>query len=167
MFYSCNILISLNISNFNIKATNNMENMFAFCSSIESIILPKTFTSNYLYYMNGMFQNCSKLTSLDLSNFKVQRVRSMAYTFKNCNSLTSLDLSNFMDTYSLINTSEMFSGCTSLYSLNISNLNTQNDKSMHGMFYNCLNLTSLDLNHFDTTSVIDMSYLFANCELKF
>ena len=42
-----------------------------------------------------MFEDCSSLTSLDLSNFKTENVQSMNSMFEDCSSLTSLDLSNF------------------------------------------------------------------------
>ena len=54
-----------------------------------------------------MFYNCSKLTSLNLSNFITSNVTNMSYMFCNCSSLTYLNLSNF---------------------------NTNNVKDMEGMF---------------------------------
>ena len=38
-----------------------------------------------------MFDGCSKLTSLDVSNFDTSKVTSMGYMFAGCSSLTSLD----------------------------------------------------------------------------
>ena len=45
--------------------------------------------------MNLMFWNCNNLTSLDLSSFNTENVKSMKSTFSRSNSLTSLNLSNF------------------------------------------------------------------------
>ena len=42
-----------------------------------------------------MFEFCSSLTSLNLSNFNTSNVVDMESMFSNCGSLTSLDLSNF------------------------------------------------------------------------
>jgi surface protein len=42
-----------------------------------------------------MFNQCSSLTSLDLSNFNTSNVNNMSGMFSQCSSLTSLDLSNF------------------------------------------------------------------------
>ena len=47
--------------------------------------------------MNYMFENCSKLISLDLSNFDTRKVLYMDKLFFNCSSLTSLNL-NFNTT---------------------------------------------------------------------
>ncbi len=64
-----------------------------------------------------MFYKCSRLTSLNLSNFNTNNVNDMRYMFYNCSSLTSLNLSNF---------------------------NTNNFHNMSSMFYECSSLTSLD-----------------------
>ena len=45
--------------------------------------------------MGYMFNDCSSLTSLDLSNFNTSQVTNMGYMFKYCSSLNSLDLSSF------------------------------------------------------------------------
>ena len=57
----------------------------------------------------------------------------------------------------------MFSGCSGLTSLDLSNFNTQNVKGMTHMFYACSGLTSLDLPKFDTQKVTDMSDMFSGC----
>ena len=43
----------------------------------------------------GMFEGCSKLKSLDLSNFNTSGVKDMSCMFDYCISLTSLDLSGW------------------------------------------------------------------------
>ena len=58
---------------------------------------------------------------------------------------------------------EMFSGCTSLTSLDLSSFNTEKVTDMYGMFYDCSKLTSLDLSSFNTEKVTDMKYMFFGC----
>ena len=53
--------------------------------------------------------------------------------FSYCSSLTSLNLSNF-NTNIVTNMEHMFSHCSSLTSLNISNFNTHNVTNMKEMF---------------------------------
>ena len=109
--------------------------------------------------MSKMFQGCSSLTSLDISNFDTSLVQNgMDGMFQDCSSLTSLDISNF-DTGNVTNMSRMFSGCKSLASLDVSNFNTINVTSMSNIFGNCNNLTELDLRAFDTTNCSSL-YLF-------
>ena len=109
-----------------------------------------------------MFENCSGLTSLDLSNFNTSNVTNMYSMFAHCSKLTSLDLSNF-NTINVTDMNNMFSWCSGLTSLDLSNFNTSNVTDMSNMFKNCSGLTSLDLSNFNTSNVTDMSNMFENC----
>lgn len=82
--------------------------------------------------------------------------------FNECSNLISLDVSNF-DTQSVTNMKGMFFQCYSLTSLDVSNFDTRNVTDMFGMFFNCNILTSLDLSNFDTQNVTDMRYMFTSC----
>ena len=86
----------------------------------------------------------------------------VSYMFSECTSLTNVDLSNF-DTSNVIDMSHMFFGCTNLTNLDLSNFDTANVTNMSMMFYGCNNLTDLDLSSFDTSNVTDMSYMFGSC----
>ena len=112
--------------------------------------------------MNGMFYNCSGLTSLDVSSFDTSKVTDMKVMFCECIGLTSLDVSNF-DTSNVTNMIGMFSGCSGLTSLDLSNFNTSKVTNMYGMFDGCSGLTSLDVSHFDTSNVTEMVSMFSDC----
>jgi surface protein len=45
--------------------------------------------------MEGMFQNCVSMITLDLSNFMTGNVNYMAKMFFNCSSLKTLNIENF------------------------------------------------------------------------
>ena len=93
----------------------------------------------------------------------IKLLTSMANIFSNCSSLTSLNISNF-NTNNVIDMNNMFSNCSSLTTLNLSNFNTKNVTNMSNMFYNCSSLTNLDLSNFNTNNVIDMNEMFYNCK---
>ena len=57
----------------------------------------------------------------------------------------------------------MFSGCSSLTSLDLTPLDTQNVTNMGYMFSGCSGLTSLDLTPLDTQNVTDMEYMLYHC----
>ena len=57
----------------------------------------------------------------------------------------------------------MFSKCSKLKKLNLSNFNTQNVSSMNRMFNKCLLLKELDISHFNIDNVEDMSFMFKGC----
>lgn len=78
----------------------------------------------------------------------------MVSMFSGCSSLTSLDLSGF-DTSNVGLMSSMFYGCTSLESVDLSSFDTANVRIMYGAFRDYSSLESLDLSGFDTSSVFD------------
>ena len=100
------------------------------------------------------FKNLEKIEGL--TNLNTSEVTTMSGMFTDCQKLTSLDLSNF-NTENVQNMMEMFSGCQKLTSLDLSNFKTENVQNMRRMFSDCQNLTSLDLSNFKTENVQGMS----------
>ena len=145
----------------NTENVTNMSSMFDNCSKLTSLDVTKFNTAN-VTDMSYMFDNCSKLTSLDVTNFNTEKVTSMSYMFSGCTNLTSLDVTKF-NTANVSDMSDMFSDCSKLTSLDVSKFNTVNVTNMNSMFYNCSKLTSLDITSFNTAKVSDMSYMFSGC----
>ena len=67
------------------------------------------------------------------------------------------------DTSNATTMQNMFFGCSSLASINLSSFNTNNVTNMYGMFYSCYKLSSIDLSNFNTNNVTDMGYMFYSC----
>lgn len=134
MFYGCEALTSLNVNNFNTSNVTDMTSMFDDCRSLSKLNLSSFNTANvtsmgYMFYSSG-------LKSLDLSNFKTNKVRNMICMFRYCNNLKQLDLSNFTTTY--VQTADcMFEGCTSLVTIYAKNWK----KSLGYMFGGCDSLS--------------------------
>ena len=84
------------------------------------------------------------------------------FMFFKCSSLTSLNLSN-LNSINITNMNFMFFDCSSLIYLNLENLNTINVTNMSEMFSGCSSLTSLNLSSFNTNNVTDMSSMFNYC----
>ena len=84
-----------------------------------------------------IFSGCSKLTSLDVTNFNTANVTDMSSMFANCLALTSLYLTNF-NTEKVTNMEKMFSSCKALTTICASSkfVTTQVSNSST-MFYNC------------------------------
>ena len=61
-----------------------------------------------------MFENCSALTTLDLSSFNTQNVINMDLMFKNCSALTTIYASEKYVTTACECGRYMFAGCTNL-----------------------------------------------------
>jgi surface protein len=137
-------------------------NWFCGCTELTTIEGIEYLNTENVTNMNGMFQNCRSLTTLDLSRFDTKNVTDMRGMFYACSALTTLDLSRF-DTKNVTNISYMFYGCSALTTLDISNFNTQNVTDMSGIFWDCAALTTLDVSHFDTQNVTKMDGMFCNC----
>ena len=163
-FYKMQNLQSITaISNLNTSEVTNMSGMFMDCEKLTSLNL-SGFNTAKVTSMSSMFYNCSRLTSLDLSNFNTANVTDMgmSYMFNNCQALTSLDVSSF-NTSNVTDMSHMFTNCRSLTSLDVSSFNTSNVTNMTSMFSFCTALTTLDVSGFNTANVASMSFMFNNC----
>ena len=99
-----------------------------------------------------------------MSNWNVSNVTTMGDMFNNCTSLTSLDVSNW-NVSSVTNMNFMFYNCTSLTSLDVSNWNVSKVITMYNMFYNCTSLTSLDVSNWDISKVGNMFGMFIGVTL--
>ena len=86
-------------------------------------IIKYTF-NNYLTNTNFMFEGCSSLTNINLSNFNTQNINDMSGMFRGCSSLTNINLSNF-NIQNVKDMSGMFRGCSSIKNMNLSNFITQ------------------------------------------
>ena len=83
-----------------------MSSMFYWCNKL-TIIDVSNFNTSKVTDMSSMFSNCHNLTSLDISNFDTSKVTDMSGMFSRCSGLTSLDLNKF-DTSNVTRMDAMF-----------------------------------------------------------
>ena len=152
------------ILDINLSYVNTFYRMFRGCNLLTSLDVSNWDTSK-ITSMNSMFSNCSQLTQLDVSNWNTSNVTDMSILFNNCSSLTSLDVSNW-DTSNVTIMTNVFNNCSALTSLDVSNWDTSNVTDMVNMFRSCQSLTSLDVSNWDTSNVTDMTNMFNNCGVK-
>ena len=162
LFYQFSNLQSIEgLEYVNTSKATTLKAMFNECSNLTSLDLSHFDTTNVLD-LSYMFRNCTNLIEVDLSSFITSKVTQMAVMFKDCTNLKKLDVSHF-DTSNVTNMTYMFMGCSSLDTLNVSQFNTSKVTDMRSLFYGCSNLTSLDVSRFDTSKVTDLGYLFYGC----
>ncbi len=193
MFAYCSSLEILDISSFNTSNVRNMREMFSGCSTLKSLDVSH-FKTDKVTDMSSMFSDCRNLTELDVRGFNTKNVEYLGRSgvvasidegdvnneeieyveetyddvhylngmFSGCSGLTKIDVSNF-NTGNVVNMYGLFSGCSNLTELDLSNFNTYNTTNMCGLFYNCNKLASIDLSSFDTSNVSDMSLIFEEC----
>ena len=175
MFFNCENLTEIDLSNFNAENVTNMCGMFLGSINITNINFSNFNTQNVtnMSYMFGglcdLEMSETSFKTLDLSSFNTEKVTDMSHMFGGedevcgCQFLKTLDVSSF-NTKNVTNMESMFSFCSGLESLNLESFNTEKVISMESMFYFCESLTSLDLTKFNTEKVINMKVMFAGCD---
>ena len=140
-----------------------------YCDEIEAIIGPVTTVEPYA----ALSENNTVLTfyyddqkdarnGMSVGPFGSKDDRGWNEYASNITSVVFDD--SFADCTTLTSTAEWYNGFSNLITITgISNLKTDNVKSMYRMFANCSNLTSLDLSNFNTENVETMFAMFANC----
>ena len=147
---------------FRTYTPTSLRSFFQSLSKLETITGLEYLNTEKVTDMSYMFQYCSRLTSLDITNFNTANVTDMSYMFHSCTKLKSLDVTNF-NTAKVKNMIRMFSNCQALTSLNVTNFNTEKVPDMSYMFSVCQQLTSLDVTNFNTVNVTNMSNMFGSC----
>ena len=129
---------------------------------IKKVVFDASFANARPTNCHLWFYGCKNLTTIEgIEYLNTENVTSMSLMFSGCSALTTLNLSNF-DTQSVTNMTGMFSDCRALTTLDVSNFNTQNVTDMSFMFFNCSAITTLDIARFDTKNVTNMSFMFCS-----
>ena len=131
--------------------------------TIVHIVFDKSFSTYTPTSLSKFFRSLRKLETITgLEYLNTDKVTNMSYMFSGCSSLTSLDVTHF-NTENVKYMNSMFYSCSSLTSLDVTHFNTAKVGNMNGMFSSCSKLTSLDVTHFNTANVTNMNNMFYNC----
>ena len=131
--------------------------------TITTVVFDKSFSEFRPVSTSYWFHNLTKLRIIKgIENLNTSNVKCMADMFDGCSSLTSIDVSGF-NTSDVIDMGGMFSGCSSLTSIDVSGFNTSNVEGMVGMFEGCSSLSNIDLSCFDASKVTTMYMMFMGC----
>ena len=160
-FDGCNNLTELNCSTWNTSKVYNMQLAFYNCNSLETIPVRDWDTRNVIY-MDKTFGNCTSLVNLDVSKWDTSKVVELTNTFYHCSSLKTLDVSKWK-TSNVLRADSLFSGCEKLTSLDVSKWDTGNITTASGMFSACRALTSLDVSKWNTSKMTNISSMFNSC----
>ena len=193
MFYNCNSLTTLDVSQWDTSQVTNMENMFQDCQSLTTITGTIDMSSCMGCY--DMFDNCSSLQgarlinipeTLDTSNMGgtgislddlvaagtviiVEPLVDLSHYswnhLANWNTITELPQENvdYLNSVYGTNMRGMLSNCEALTTLDVTRWDTSQVTNMENMFYGCVSLTSLNTSNWDTSKVTNMSGMFYMC----
>ena len=133
------------------------------CQNIKNIVINesfKTFTPTTLSRFFGGLVKLETITGLEYLN--TANVTDMSLLFNNCQKLTSLDVTHF-NTAKVTNMYRMFNAC-GLTSLDLSNFNTATVENMELMFSGCSNLKTIYASDkFKTAAVAKSKNMFSYC----
>ena len=127
-----------------------------------SFSLPDNVTSIGTNGLQLAFQNCTNLTSVDLSSVTSIGNSGLANAFQNCTNLTSVDLSS-ATSIGASGLQYAFFGCTSLTSTGLNNVTSIDSYGLQNAFYGCTSLTSVDLSSVTSIGRSGLRYAFYDC----
>ena len=135
MFMNCYLLTELDVSHFDTSKVTNMSEMFKGCSSLTSLNV-SGFDTSKVTNMSAMFKGCSSLTSLNVSGFDTSKVTNMCYVFS-ASGVQKLDLRGW-NVENVLTMKQMFEGCMSLATINLTEWNAIKCTNMTNMFDVCI-----------------------------
>ncbi len=113
MFINADGVKTVNMKNFNFGKSTSLNNLFYGPYNLESVDLSGANMPN-VESMSSMFSSKSGLTSVNLSNINMPKVTDINYMFNGASSLKTIYVSDTWNTNSIISSTDMFGGCTSL-----------------------------------------------------
>ena len=105
--------------------------------------LPKINIDSQSVYINYMFDGCSNLTELDISNFSTSKVENMGYMFSGCVALSKVTFGQDFVTSKVTAFQSLFSNCQAINNLDLSGFDFSKAGNVQNMFANCFNLRNL------------------------
>lgn len=148
---------------YELNSGKNQPKWYTNNNNISRVVFEASFANARPTSCYAWFQNFKNLTQIEgIENLNTENVTSMRDMFNGCSSLTSLDLTNF-NTAKVTDMKLLFAYCSALESLDLSMFNTENVTSMPSMFNGATNLKTLNVSNFNTEKVNNMGHMFANC----
>ncbi len=160
-----NVIIT-NSTNEAIKLNSSCLSMFANLKNLQYIYNFDSLDSSSCTNMSKMFQKCTSLKEVNLTNINTNNVTNMSYLFQNCSNLENIGDISGWDVSNVSNMSYLFYNCENLENIgNIFNWKVSNVKNFFSMFQNCRNLKYIgDISNWDLSNATDISYMFRNCK---
>ena len=162
MFNKLDQLTEVNFAGFDLTYTGTVASFFSECRSLVNLDLSDWNTGGVSDF-HELFMECKKLKNLNITNLDVTSASSLGMMFGGCRSLTELDLSHF-NTPNLQDPGFMFYLCESLESITFGDrFNTSNVSAFNGIFSGCTSLKTIDLSKFDFSNSTSYWRLFQDC----
>ena len=184
MFSYCKSLSMLKgVENWDVSNVTNMTELFYHCKFGE-LNLSNWDVSN-VTNMRWMFGDCYMLRTLDVTGWDTRNVTNMYAMFGHdyvddaddlygCRRLVKIKGIEDWDVSNVIDMGEMFNGCKSIESLNLSKWKTSSlgkfdvpslssYYDLYCTFWECTSLKELDLSNWDVSNVTRLDWIFCDC----
>lgn len=159
MFNSCSNLTEIDISNFNMDKLTQCAMMFYYCKKLTKVMSNENHSTT-LITMDDIFSNCISLTNIDLSKWYVKPLY-MGAMFNTCSALESVDMSN-LDTSEVTSLYNVFNRCGNLTNIVVGDkFDTSKVANLNSTFYLCGKLETLP--KMNAISVTTFSNFIAGC----
>ena len=126
--------------------------VFMNCKALTEVVMPTAEEAAQFTSFQGAFQNCDKLTTIDLSG--CTNVTTFNNAFYGCASLTQADLKNNVAATKTSSWSSAFEGCSSLAQVSLPAGFAPTNK----VFANCTALTEIDWSACNATETVPTYY---------
>ena len=154
--------VDVNRNEYELNSGENSPAWKAKSGNITQVVFDASFANARPTTCFKWFSSFSKLTQVKgVENLNTENVTNMGNMFAGCSSLASLDVTHF-NTAKVEGMSGMFAHCSSLTSLDVTHFNTEKVTNMSQMFNGCACLASLDVTNFNTANVSNMEYMFCD-----
>ena len=132
---------------------------------VTKVVFDASFAAYRPYTVKEWFSGCKNLVTIEgIGNLNTSETVDMGSMFSGCSSLVSLDVTGF-DTSAVQDFGSMFAGCTSLEALDVSGFRTTRSNTFAKMFYNCSKLAgTLDVTRFSCARLKSMADMFSGCK---
>ena len=163
LFSRCRSLKVIDLEGWDFSQVKNANEMFGYCEKLEKIIAD--FNFKIVKGMATMFDECFRLSEVDLSHSDLSHVFDFGYMFFNCESLKEIRFSPVVwrkAKYTL----SMFGNCKALERLNLPDVVLDDVVHSYAMFDDCDNLKEICMKHPFNLKKYTHGLIFGNCKAE-
>lgn len=163
------ILKNIKVINISGWDTSNVESFYATfkgCEQLEQIIGIEDLDFSKAHTISYMFYKCENIKSLNLSKWKVDKIKMLSHLFYECLRLEEIKgLEKWrLNPIGNLSFDSMFNKCEELKSIDISSWKVENVRDFDYMFRRCYELTSIgDISGWKPEHLDSMEGMFFSC----
>ena len=156
-------LALLEVLHLDTHSLTSIQGLFRRCSNLVNVDCSCSWNTSQIIDMKAVFQDCTQLTRIDVSNFDMSKVTMAHEMFATCAGIEYLDVSKW-DTKNITRMDSMFVYCAKLKDIDVSNWDTHQVTNMTCIFASLSLLTNIDVSKWDTSSCTNTSQMFTECK---